>query len=137
MWARRSGTSFPASCSCRARVAVEMTTRFPDSAAGTRYASVLPVPVPASTRSGRPPSRASATAMATASCSGRSSQPATACARMPPGPRYSATRALDTTARGLLLVAALAEAPLELVPHLDHRHAARRQADEDVEQEVG
>ena len=43
--------SLKKSCSCRFLVPVETTTRFPERIAGIRYASVLPVPVPASTRS--------------------------------------------------------------------------------------
>ena len=45
----RNGMSLKKSCSCRFLVPVEITTRLPDRIAGTRYASVLPVPVPAST----------------------------------------------------------------------------------------
>ncbi len=41
--------SFSKSCSCSDFVAVEITTRRPLRIAGIRYASVLPVPVPAST----------------------------------------------------------------------------------------
>ena len=41
--------SLKKSCSCRFLVPVETTTRLPERIAGTRYASVLPVPVPAST----------------------------------------------------------------------------------------
>jgi hypothetical protein len=40
--------SFPQICSWSVFVAVETITRRPDSTAGTRYASVFPVPVPAS-----------------------------------------------------------------------------------------
>ena len=42
------GTSFVSSCSWRAFVAVATTTRRPEESAGTRYARLLPVPVPAS-----------------------------------------------------------------------------------------
>ena len=41
--------SLKKSCSCRFLVPVETTTRLPERIAGTRYASVFPVPVPAST----------------------------------------------------------------------------------------
>ena len=41
--------SFSKSCSCSDFVAVEITTRRPLRIAGIKYASVLPVPVPAST----------------------------------------------------------------------------------------
>ena len=41
--------SLKKSCSCRFLVPVEMITRLPLRMAGSRYASVLPVPVPAST----------------------------------------------------------------------------------------
>ena len=47
---RQSGRSFSKSCSSRARVAVDTITLRPLRTAGTRYASVFPVPVPASTR---------------------------------------------------------------------------------------
>ena len=47
---RRSGRSLTKICSWSARVAVEMMTFRPLRTAGTRYASVLPVPVPASTK---------------------------------------------------------------------------------------
>jgi chromosome partitioning protein len=60
-------------CSPRALVAVEITTRSELSAAGMRYASDLPVPVPASTMSPVPPSRADSTASAICSCSARAS----------------------------------------------------------------
>ena len=41
--------SLRTSCSCSAIVPVEMTTFLPERSAGTRYASDLPTPVPAST----------------------------------------------------------------------------------------
>src|SRR5258708_5901724 len=41
--------SLKKSCSCRFLVPVETTIRLPDRMAGTRYARVFPVPVPAST----------------------------------------------------------------------------------------
>ena len=41
--------SLKKSCSWRFLVPVETTTRLPERIAGTKYASVLPVPVPAST----------------------------------------------------------------------------------------
>src|SRR5205823_14778293 len=48
-----TGRSFWISCSCKPIVSVETTTRSPRrsacNAAGSRYASDLPVPVPAST----------------------------------------------------------------------------------------
>jgi hypothetical protein len=70
---RSSGTSFSASCSCSVRVAVETTTLSPLFAAGNKYASVLPVPVPASTTSARPRASADATWPAISSCAGRAS----------------------------------------------------------------
>ena len=59
--------SLKKSCSCRFLVPVETTMRLPERIAGTRYASVLPVPVPASTRSGRLSSSADSTASAISS----------------------------------------------------------------------
>src|SRR5438067_9680800 len=50
-----------------------MTTLRPLRAAGTRYASVFPVPVPASTTRARPSARARSTCSAMASCDGRGS----------------------------------------------------------------
>ncbi|MBK6691509.1 MAG: hypothetical protein IPG50_04800 [Myxococcales bacterium] len=60
-------------CSSSACVAVEMTTFLPLKTAGTRYASVLPVPVPASTKSGALSASAASTARAIISWPGRSS----------------------------------------------------------------
>ena len=69
--------SFWSSCSWRLIVCVEMTTFFPSSAAariaGTRYAKLLPTPVPASTIRCAGASIASATASAMRTCSARDS----------------------------------------------------------------
>ena len=54
-------------------VAVDTTTLRPESSAGTRYASVLPVPVPASQRSTPPASSVRSTACAIWTWPGRSS----------------------------------------------------------------
>ena len=50
--------------SCRVLVAVEIMTRLPLSNAGTKYAKVLPTPVPASTTKAPPASMRSAIATA-------------------------------------------------------------------------
>ena len=61
-------------CTDLTLVPVDTTTRWPDSSAGSRSASVLPVPVPASTKSGRLSVIAAVTAVAMRRCSGRSSK---------------------------------------------------------------
>ena len=63
----------PAIWSCNVLVPVLTTTLRPDSSAGTRYARVLPVPVPASTSRRSSPSIASAIRSAIASWPGRAS----------------------------------------------------------------
>src|SRR5580704_644659 len=68
-----------------------MTFR-PLRTAGTRYASVLPVPVPASTNRWFSRSRAASTASAMASCPSRSSQYGTDSERGDPEPRTSRAR---------------------------------------------
>ena len=72
------------SCSCRVFVPVEMITRCPVRRAGSRYASVLPVPVPASTIRCWRSFRARSTACAISSCPGgthKAGSSATACLR--------------------------------------------------------
>ena len=69
--------SFFSSCSCRLIVAVDTTTRSPFAtawqAAGIKYASDFPVPVPASTISRPSAFKAPITAAVIVSCSGRRS----------------------------------------------------------------
>ncbi len=83
------GRSFTKICSCSARVAVETITFLPLRTAGTRYASVLPVPVPASTSRCFSSSSATSTAWAIASWPSRISQPGSARDRGESGPRTS------------------------------------------------
>src|SRR6202034_2484617 len=54
-------------------VPVETTTRLPDCSAGTRYARVFPVPVPASTIRWRLSASADSTASAISTCPARNS----------------------------------------------------------------
>ncbi len=54
---RSAGMSLKKICSCRFLVPVEISTRWRLRMAGTRYASVLPVPVPASASSTPPSSK--------------------------------------------------------------------------------
>ena len=74
----RNGMSFSMSCSCSEIVCVEITTFLPAAAcaiAGTRYAKLLPTPVPASAIRCVPRAKASSTAAAICCCCGRSSKP--------------------------------------------------------------
>ena len=61
------------------------------STAGTRYAIVLPTPVPASTIRWRHAENASATSPAIRICSGRLSYPGIACANVPPSANHRRT----------------------------------------------
>ncbi len=95
-----TGRSFSISCSCSPIVSVETTTRSPlriaCSAAGSRYASDLPVPVPASTSRWRPSVSAWFTASAIFSCSGRCSNVAKCCVS-PPARRSSSSTSSSRT----------------------------------------
>ncbi len=73
--ASRNGRSFVASWSCSALVAVATTVLRPETIAGMRYASVLPVPVPACTKRCRCVSIASSTASAISRWPSRRSPP--------------------------------------------------------------
>ncbi len=82
---RTRGMSFSISCCWRVRVPVETIVFRPERIAGTRYASVLPIPVAASATSTRGVSSASAHASAIRSCPGRDSNPGIARAIGPSG----------------------------------------------------
>src|ERR1039458_5607810 len=88
------GRSFSVSCSCRLMVCVEMTAFFllatANRIAGTRYARLLPTPVPASTAKCSPLARACATATAISCCWGRNSK-FFDCERTPFGEKIAAT----------------------------------------------
>src|SRR5207248_8099001 len=75
------------SCSCRFFVPVEIITRLPERIAGTRYASVFPVPVPASTIRCRRSVIACSTACAICSCPRRNSYAVCVRESKPPGPK--------------------------------------------------
>src|SRR5690242_3285429 len=79
-----------------------MTTFLPLKIEGTRYASVLPVPVPASARSTRSLPSARSTASAMASWPARASYPGRPRARGPSGP--SSSTAFTTNALCAVLV---------------------------------
>src|SRR5689334_20119317 len=89
------GRSLLNSWPCNVRVPVEMSTRRPESSAGTRYAKVLPVPVPASTTSGARFSSASATRPAIASCERRGVNPGSERASGPRGPKTSSSDCIN------------------------------------------
>ena len=130
--AGRGARSGPAARGCP----VETTTRLPDCSAGTRYASVLPVPVPASTISGRCVRRALARPPRTSRA-----------ARRDPRSGGSRARARRPASEQIADHARLREAfsTCPLVPNrrassastsLD-RDPARGQPDHDVEQQIG
>src|SRR5512134_443626 len=75
-----------------------MTTFFPLSTAGIRYASVLPVPVPASTSTVRSVASAPATARAMAACWSRGSKPGTTRASAPPDRHAASTASIHPSA---------------------------------------
>src|SRR5450631_2744094 len=75
------------SCSCSVLVPVEMITRLPERITGSKYASVLPVPVPASTMRCRFSVSACSTASAICNWPRRNSYAGWLRASTPPGPK--------------------------------------------------
>jgi hypothetical protein len=88
---RRRGRSRRNSWSCKLLVAVLISARAPLNKVGTRYAKVLPTPVPASATSALLSSMACATASAMRTCTSRSTWPASAWASAPSRAKAAAT----------------------------------------------
>ena len=94
---RTRGRSRWYSWSCNALVPVEMIVFIPDSSAGTRYANVLPVPVPASASSTSRVSNASAIASVSRCCAARGTKPGMPCASGPPSASAARLRVTSST----------------------------------------
>ena len=90
-----SGMSLRTSCSCSAIVPVEITTFLPERSAGTRYASDLPTPVPASTTVCDALEDPALDQLRHLHLPGRASKPASACAIGPCGPKRFVERHHD------------------------------------------
>ncbi len=100
-----SGRSRWNSWSCSVRVPVETRIRRPDSSAGTRYANVLPVPVPASTTSWPRSAKARSTASAMRCWPARGRNPGNALASGPSASKSSSSEIIAASYRPRCLAA--------------------------------
>src|SRR6185436_6298736 len=102
---RNAGMSLKNTCSCRFFVPVDTSTRWRLRMVGIRYASVLPVPVPASASSVPPLSTTEATALAMRRCPSRGSKPGIAVAIAPSSASAASTSAVRDEASAFGIIA--------------------------------